>query len=551
METFSAADVAAVYSSTVRPTARKLVADSWASSLALADRYNPREVHVNRVTGGFNSAVQVAASYCLRSYAERIDADSVSIIARRRGAVLTTALEQLRDELTDPFWATFVPEPTKAYGIGYSPRPVSMSFAEPGSVTILFRADLALLVESRKLNPPGGPVPQFPGGFNPLGPVSATLSANLPAGNPAPVALPVAEAAGDPTPVATHPQFLPGAFAGSLVNTVLNPVELEVPLQVQRVLGTVEVTLKARLRWTAHKPQKSVDILLDLRQAEVTVNPGAGDARALYEELLAPLEPLLASHLAPHADIPLTPTISLIGRNTGFIGVPELPQFEVRVFPVQRGSRQALCAAFDVVPGCQGIIEDVEHFIGASDYGVIHDEYVVERVIRHKWNQGGFDRSVGVARKVSLRVKRDGRDRDEDAWVYGRLLLDSLDEVALQPHADLRGDLLLLSGQARGVADRVVLTTDGTVLTPENADLGPPEAATWAVNLAASLTLPWEPDAELRDFRQRAHTDGLRHLARPFARFPFTYLMPDVEYVRTEAVLKRMFFLGQLPGVFA
>ena len=182
----------------------------------------------------------------------------------------------------------------------------------------------------------------------------------------------------------------------------------------------------------------------------------------------------MASNLAntwPCEPMPLRADGLLAGQNPANAPITEFTQFETRVFHVTEQARQALCVAFDVVPGC------------ADHRGSFHRRtglrppqwYVVERIAHHKWNAGGFDRSLGVSNTVSLKVSRDGHDSTEDATVFGRLLLDTLDVVALVPHADLRSDVLSLGGQARAVPDKVVLR-DGTVLTPSNADLGQPQA---------------------------------------------------------------------------
>jgi hypothetical protein len=460
-------------------------------------------------------------------------------------------LEELAGQLTDELWATFTTEPSRVYGVGYHLRPMTMSFEGRDGVRIKYSGQIALLSERpdvrlpEELRPPGipfpGPVPQIGGEIiPPIGDLRQNLLLRRTSSFNAGVHERWAGPASSPG-MLLNAERIPGLFDTEGDEAILD---------VQEEFGVIEVTLKARYKSVEHVPQKCVDIFLDLNGANLEILVADGDAKLLYDTFLASLEYRLATQFMPHAAIQLTPTISLVGHNAANVAVSELNDFEVRLFHVGIGSRQAICAAFDVQPGCKGIVEDVEYFIGWYDYGVIHDEYVVERVMRHKWSQGGFDRSLAIDREVSIRVKRDGKERDEDAIVYGRLLMDSLDVVALEPHADLRGDLLYFSGQARGVADRVVLLTDGTVLTPENADLGPQEAASWAVNVVPSLTVPWEPDPELREFQSRAHTDGIRHLSRPFARFPELSNSPAVGYARTEAILKRVFFLGQLPGVF-
>lgn len=536
------------------PSVRKHVSQDIAEGFVHVDFFAPGAVDVRRSTGGFSSAVQVAATHCLQLYASQLD--TVGVVARRWGSRLQAELEPIRGSLTDSWWQSFAPAPNEPYGIGYVLEPRELRFPSIDQIAITFEGSLALYCREVPFTPPDFvrpnewlpyPIdlphrlqtgPRTPDADH-LGPftgaplmadarMSGIREAQLPREYPHPVSLAQDELARA---------------------TVGDPALQDVPLRVERQFDGVRATLLAGLRWVAHAPQKSVDIYLDLREAKLTLEPEAGDTTTLYESFVVGRIHELEALVAPVGELALAPTISLVGRNAANANVPELPDFDVRVFPVaDRSSRQAICAAFDVVPGCVGIIEDVSHFIGGSDYGAIHNEYVVERVLHHKWNRGGFDRSVGISRRVTLRVKRNGQDRDEDALVYGRLELDTLDTVALEADPDLRRDFLLLGGSAQGIADRVVMVSDGTTLTPENADLGPPEPVGWGVNLDPSLHPTWSADPELRQFQRRAHSDGVRHLTRPFARHP-QIGGGSVDYVRTEAIKKRFFVLGSL-GLF-
>lgn len=536
----------------VIPTQRKVTAESWTAELDLIDLYDPRDVQVNRVTGGFNTAVQISASYSLRSYAEQVG--PVSFIVRKRGSRLESDLAGIRAQVADPWWANFTFDPMLTYGFGMDLVPTQLVYSNPRRATVKLRGKISLMIHAIIIDP--GP---RTGPFNPLGPSPGPLSQASISSQPSATSAGVLAPMAVPTeslprtmifrPGPGVPRFGPGTTGVLTGGVVLDPAEFERPMRVLHPIGDVEVTLTASYDSTENIPQRSVDVWMDMNEAEIVVTPEAGDAKLFYDTFLETSAGNLAAQIAPVAKVPLMPTISLAGRNPANSRIDEFTQFDTRVFHVTERRRQALCVAFDVVPSCQGVIEDVRHFIGGSDYGVVHDEYVIERVVRHKWNEGGFDRSIGLANNVSLKVKRDGRDSTEDATVYGRLLLNTLDVVALVPHADLRTDLLALGGQARAVPDRVVLV-DGTVLTPDNADLGPSQDTDWAVNVAASVSAPWEPDPELRDFAIQAHRDGIRHLARPFSRFPTGFGLPDVQYTRTEAVQKRMFFLGQLPRIF-
>lgn len=530
----------ALHESNVIPATRKIVAESWARDFQLIDLYDPRDVHLDRAAGGFNTVVQVAASYCLRSYADQIGL--ITVIARSRGGRLEASLAEIKDQLTDAWWDTLVLDAIRTYGFGYNLTPVQLKFAG-NMATITLRGNISFMTEAIIVDPVFGTEPQFP--VQPFSPgVLSSRMEDLSVPSPKPKS---------PPERTMGSGIEPGSRAlvrSDAVNlTISDLVEFERPMIPIHQIGALEVVLSAPFASTEHVPQRAVDVWLNMNEARITVNPAAGDAKVIYDLFLAPKAQNLAGQLAPVKQIALTPTISLVGRNSANNRIDEFTEFETRTFSVADRSRQALCVAFDVVPSCRGIIESVRHFIGGSDYGVIHDEYVVERVLRHKWNAGGFDRSIGLAHNVSLKTRRNGRDITEDAMVFGRLLLNTLDSIALTPHADLRTDVLSLGGQAQAVADRVVLR-DGTTLTPENADLGPVQDTRWGVDISASISVPWEPDPELRDFQTQAHLDGIRHLARPFSRFPREFGIPDVQYTRTEAIQKRMFFLGQLPQVF-
>jgi hypothetical protein len=532
--------------SNVIPIERKIPAESWAATLEPIDLYDPRDVHVNRVTGDFNTVVQISASYSLRSYAEQIG--DVRVIARKRGSRLAPELASLRSQIIDPWWTTLVIDPGVVYGFGFDPTPTQLAFSDGHLATITFRGKISLMTEA-VVDPAHQEQPEFPReplpGSHSLGEVSSQLRSTS-----SDVSVLMPTQAQPLKTLSSGYGFGDGpshrVTIGALALTI---PEFEIPMRVLHPIGNIEVTLTAPYQSTEHVPQRSVDVWLNMNEAEIMVKPDAGDAKLFYDKFLITKAYELAAQIAPVSQIPLTPTISLAGRNPANSDIHEFTEFDTQVFHVTERKRQALCVAFDVVPGCRGIVEDVRHFIGGFDYGVVHDEYVVERVIRHKWNGGGFDRSIGLNNNVSLKLKRDRRESTEDAMVFGRLLLNTLDVVALVPHADLRTDVLSLGGQAQAVTDKVVLS-DGTVLTPDKVDLGPTQDTNWQVNITATVSAPWEADPELREFQAQAHSDGIRHLARPFSRFPTTFGFPEIQYTRTEAIQKRVLFLGQLPVVF-
>ena len=197
------------------------------------------------------------------------------------------------------------------------------------------------------------------------------------------------------------------------------------------------------------------------------------------------------------------------------------------------------------MPGCHGVIDDVEHFIGNRDYGVITDEFVVERVFKFKWRIGGFDRSFRLKRRIE--ISRDGNL--EDADLKGRLDLQSLATVVFATDSDTRQDFIQIGGQARSVPTEIV-TSDGIVLGPGDVDFGSPQATPWSMATRPAVGPDLSSDPEVREFQERAHIDAYRHIARPFATFTTRPGSVTPQYTRLEVVTRYIFFLGQIPMVF-
>jgi hypothetical protein len=249
-------------------------------------------------------------------------------------------------------------------------------------------------------------------------------------------------------------------------------------------------------------------------------------------------------------DLPLTPTVSLVGANQGGAPVPEITDFEVRVFAVfdASGFDPALAVAFDAAPGCHGVTEDVSHFIGPNNgYGVVTDEFLVDRVCHHKWNMGGFDRSIGLQATVQVVVTRNGGQSLEDAVVSGYQELLTLDYAAITTDANARSDCITFGGQARIVPVSVRLLTDGQTLSASQVGLGAPLASRWGVNAVLVVGGGLDADPEIRDFQLKAQRDGVHPIAGPFAfydsRAPVT-----VTYARVEGISRHLFFLGRMSG---
>lgn len=307
-------------------------------------------------------------------------------------------------------------------------------------------------------------------------------------------------------------------------------------------IGTLSLTICCNYEHEAYFELKRVDIYADLATHERTFDVPKGDTRVFYNEFLKDKEGTFTQPIGKTSRIYLTPTISLAGRNPSKTNITELPEFEVRVFHVGARPNQALAAAFDLMPGCKGIIEDVQHFIGDRDYGVISDEYLVERICKHKWRLGGFDRRITIERPI--KITRDGRE--EDAYLHGILQFNSLDYVTIETDSNTRTDYIRLGGMSEGIPQYIRLR-DGTIVGPDQVDFGNPQTTPWSLFTTLSVTPVWSPDPEVREIQLRAHLDAYRHLARPFARFPdWMYVV----YTRVEGVTKFIFVLGELPSLF-
>jgi hypothetical protein len=180
---------------------------------------------------------------------------------------------------------------------------------------------------------------------------------------------------------------------------------------------------------------------------------------------------------------------------------------------------------------------------------VISDEFVVDRVFRHKWNRGGFDRRINVQAPTRVKVKRNGKEREEDAIVYGYQDLLTLDWVSITTESNTRGDYVRLGGQAQSVPTKLRMVADGQTFNAGDVDLGPPDPGEWGIFVDLDLLRQLHPDPEIRAFQKQAEKDGSRHLARPFAFFQQDGSGIAVKYARVEGVSKHVFFLGDMSSV--
>jgi hypothetical protein len=341
---------------------------------------------------------------------------------------------------------------------------------------------------------------------------------------------------------------------------LLIPLPWQTPPQAVAIeIGSFGVELTAPLSHFDDPTRCSTRVFANLRQAKWTPQlpprPAAGQPSndlllvldAYFQDWLKNPLPFLHAPL----DLPLTPTLSLVGRNPGSAAVPEIADFAVEAFSVTSafGFEPALAVAFDVMPGCHGAVEAVEHFIGPSPFGVISDEFIVEKIFIHEWNTGGFYRRMKLRMPLQVEVTRNGTAQLEDAVVDGWNQLLTLDFVAIVTDSNTRRDYIALGGHATANPMTVRMVSDGQTLAASAVGLGP-QPLPWIVALNAAASGELDADPDTRNLQLKAYSDGLDHIARPFA-FADLANPPPITYTRVEGVSRHVFFLGNLPNVLS
>jgi hypothetical protein len=348
------------------------------------------------------------------------------------------------------------------------------------------------------------------------------------------------------SPMIIRPINLPGPTGPSTPPAELRSVHI----------GSFPAVLRAPLIHRDEPTRCRTRVFADMRRAAWTETPPAAptaagtasDLRLVYDACFTGWISQAGLLLGAPLDLPLTPTLSLVGQNLGNVPVPEITDFAVEAFAVQGPSAfgAALAIGFDVMPGCHGIVEHVRHFIGPNPYGLISDEFVISHVFFHKWNHGGLARQIGLQSNVQVRVTQNGQEQLEDAVLFGHANLLSLDYVWVTTDSNTRSDCILFGGQSLAVPDRIQLVADGETFSSSDVDLGPPQDFTWGVNSDFGLQQAAAPDPFSPDFASRAYWDAARHIARPFAFFGDVQPELQVTYVRLNGVSKQMLALGNL-----
>jgi hypothetical protein len=508
----------------------------WPGPASLHLTRSPRSVTLRQATGGFNCVVEASADLCRRVFSLEVEAPlyDIPIPTPDLRAFIDARSDSLTDQVRN---VTLENRPSYDLLVGFGP-PSSLQFEDPHRVRVSYRGSIALAKVDIPHPLPHGHDVALGGLPDPIGPVESfelRSEAELFTAAPRPAAVtqitsPLSSASWSGIQQAIWASRRHGPPPGATTTIVAE-------------LGQLSLDLVCSYHAKRDPALARCDVLASLSQAELNLSLPTGDGQVFIDGFMGTQATQLLTQLWGPPEAKLTPTVSVVGRNPAGARVTEFTDCAAEVFHVSYLGDQAMAVAFDLMPGCHGIVEEVEQFLCGRDYGVISDEWVVSRVLENKWRHGGFYRRLSSDQAV--RIKRNGHE--EDASVHFDLSLDDLDAVAIETDANTATDFLRLGGSATATP-RYLRLADGSVHGPDEVDLGAATNRGWTVFTGPSLTAHPGADWQLRLFQARASEDAYRHLSRPFAAFPDTGV--DLDYIRLEGVEKHLFFLGNCREAF-
>jgi hypothetical protein len=310
--------------------------------------------------------------------------------------------------------------------------------------------------------------------------------------------------------------------------------------------GDFDWKLSAEYHIDADATLSRVNVLADLDKSEGTTTFANPDVQKLFEGVAGRhLAGFLASPSNHRGNVKLIPTLSLVGHNPSNLAVTELQDCKVSAFSLGVTPRQALAIAFDVSAGCRGVVEDVKHFIGGADYGVVSDEIVVESLFKFQWRRGGFLRAF----TSNAPVKVEAGDAVTDAILHGAVELHTLEKVLIDTDANLRDDFIVIGGAAKITPEHVQMA-DGRVLSAgeiEGLSFGADDVSWAMVTTPMAHGLPVS-DPQMRTFQERAHLDAYQYIAKPFLEPPSAAF--DLQHISIDAPDRRVCVIGNIPRSF-
>jgi hypothetical protein len=518
------------------------------------DLFSPQGVRLDLAAGGFNSIIEFSAGACLRTFGDTLALDVLDLMG-------AGDFSQILKSQTNPFISPALNElkagtiPTSWLGeknlslVVDDFQPLSLEFQDPHRLLIRYRADIGVGGTPIQAPPAGAIFTLFdptiyeeiaktinvgnsPNQGTTLVPAVLVLQPNsmprISARQMGPTAFAHQDAHGHPSPSGSSNSGNP--HLGSLTGP----------------FPTVYFEISCNYSFTANDALTRLQVFADLSSATLTVT-GDADIIILYNAgLFGANGLLLKNYVLQKPQVALAPEISLVGIAASNAAVTELPRFDPAVFHVSNpgNTAQALVAVFNLKPGSDGVAEQVQHFIGNYQYGIISDEYLLERLFKYKWRMNGFFRQFPLSQ--SIKVQRNSHL--ENASLVGYLDLDTLDVVSMEIDSNSGKDVFKFGGSGSVHTDYIELV-DGTKLySPDTSQVnfGDPKTATWVFASAIDI-VPVLPTAPLlRQFQTQAYADAFQYIGRPFS------IMPGAEigYVRLQAVTNQVYMLGSFIGFY-
>lgn len=508
------------------------VAVSQAIDIGGVRRIPPGRLALHAVSGGFNTVVEFSAGACLERF-RRETPSSDHVIP-----LLEVELQKLSsdspdrttvDDLLDAIGAAR----SAQYHLGIRWKPTSLGFTDAREISVTYEGTLALLEH----------MPRQPSGTSAVqrSRQAPGFDANLDHGD-----LHQAMMASHPPGKDLASLLLAHSwFAEFIAANIWG--ETRDDLVPRRILGGIRARLRCPYHVRSEPARVRAWVTSDLESATVEIEPVAADIAPLIDEYVVRRTgpgPSMFSYIASVQDIRIVPTLCLVGYDVA-PKVATLPHFEALAFAVSDGSQQALAVCFDCAPGCKGTIEQVRHFIGDADYGLITDELVVEGLLLHKWRRGGFLRTLVFHNPVTVDMS-DGSQ--QTAYLHGVMTLNSLEASRIDIDANREIDHILIGGNAT-VTPEYLHLPDGRRMSASEVGLDEPMETSWSVFTDLELKPSYSSDPQMRAFQVRANLDAYRFVCKPFASLPSDMLVAP-QYVRVDGISRRVLFLANFTSPF-
>jgi len=493
---------------------------------------SPDFLKLHAASGGFNTVVEFSENTCLRWFIHATPSNDYLV------PLLEVELQKLVSSGPDSATVTDLLDLVQAtrstqYYLGIRWKPVSLQLTAAKEISVTYQGTLALL----ELTPQQQAGAVKLDRLEPLPDIDTIATHDADADAMTASLPPLHDVIDWPLGHSPFAEFIAARLWGKVRDGL-------VP---KRILGNIKARLRCPYQVRSERERLRAWVTTNIDTASVEIEPVAADIAPLVDQYVARRTgpgPSMFAYIASVQDIRIAPTLCLVGYDTA-LKVATLPDFEALAFAVSDGGRQALAVCFDCAPGCKGTIELVQHVIGDADYGVITDELVVESLFLHKWQRGGFLRTLAFYNPVTVDMS-DGSQ--QTAHLAGRMALTSLDAARIDIDANREIDHILIGGNAT-VTPAYLHLQDGRRIPASEVGLDEPMETTWSVFTDLAIKPAYSADAQMRAFQVRAYLDAYRFVCKPFAYLPSDMLVAS-QYVRVDGISRRILFLANLTSPF-